>query len=342
MVQGPSGATHDDDGESSDITGLRAGAMPRLAYVDWTARRIVDGSRRVSISGIQGRVVSLFEVDGGYVLGRQLTTNPPGSLVTGDHDLVFVSTSGARRSILSRWAAPVRGRLNTGLFVSQNGDKILVNTRPSGSTGQTAYVDTRVLSVPAGKVLYQRNFGVNGPELMGYGVDRALLGVGNDIVWWNTATDALTTVLANASGESADLNAWQMAVRPRVGAYHAQGIPPSTTPSWGIEPEDVRIGPWSLNGAFVAGNNEVTDGHEEATSYLVRRTSDGQGVWGLSGAQDPQITWESDSALLLRTRIPHTMRYQLIRCYLSASCYRVGPSTSDRRGVIIPASRRTS
>ena len=66
-------------------------------------------------------------------------------------------------------------------------------------------------------------------------------------------------------------------------------------------------------------------------------------MWGVGGNQDPQITWESDSALLLRTRIAGTtMRYQLIRCTLAGSCYRVGPSTSDRLGVIIPASRRNS
>ena len=339
MAPGPSAATHDDDGESSDITGLRAGAMPRLPYVDWTARRIVDGSRRVSISGIQGRVVSLFKVDGGYLLGRQLTTNPPPSLVTGDHDLVFVSTSGARRSILSHWASPRRGQLNIGAYVGQNGDKVLVNTR-QGTT--TSYLDTRVLSLPRGEVLRQRDFGVNAPLLMGLGVDRALLQVGSNVAWWNPSSDSLDTVLANASGESADLDAWQFAVRPQADTYRVRGIPPAVSPNWTIEQEDVRFGPWSPNGAYVAGNNEVTDGHEEASSYQAHRTSDGRVIWGLGGSQDPQMTWESNSALLLRTRIPHTMRYQLIRCYLSASCYRVGPSTSDRRGVIIPAFRRNS
>ena len=93
MLPGPSVATHDDDGESSDVTGLKAGAMPRLPYVNWPARRIVDGNRQVSIAGIQRRVVSLHKVDGGYLLGRQLDANPPQDLVTGDHDLVFVSTT---------------------------------------------------------------------------------------------------------------------------------------------------------------------------------------------------------------------------------------------------------
>ena len=96
---------------------------------------------------------------------------------------------------------------------------------------------------------------------MGYGVDRALLQVGNDIDWWNPSTDALTTVLANASAESADLNAWQIAVRPQADTYRVQGIPSATSPNWTIEQEDARLGPWSLNGAYLAGNNEVTDGH---------------------------------------------------------------------------------
>ena len=109
-----------------------------------------------------------------------------------------------------------------------------------------------------------------------------------------------------------------------------------------VEPEDIRLGPWSLNGGMVAGNNEVVDDSFEASSYEVYRTSDGALVLGVQGNQDPQITWETNSALLLRTRIEDTSTYQLIRCNLSGSCSRVGPSTSDRRGVIIPATRRNS
>lgn len=218
-----------------------------------------------------------------------------------------------------------------------------MNTRtPLLSTGEGAYVDTRVLSLPGGEVLRQRDFGVNAPRLMGLGVDRALLQVGSNVAWWNPSSDSLDTVLANASGESADLDAWQFAVRPQADTYRVRGIPPAVSPNWTIEQEDVRLGPWSPNGAYLAGNSEVTDGHHEAGSYHVHRTSDGRVIWGLGGGQDPQMTWESNSALLLRTRIPQTMRYQLIRCYLSGSCYRVGPSTSDRRGVIIPAFRRNS
>lgn len=325
--------------EVVDVAHLPVGALPHLPYLDWPKRRIVDGSRRVSISGIQGRVISLHKVDGGYVLGRDLTVG---------NDLVFVTHTGSRRVLVPRWLPPRPGHLETGVAVSGHGDKVMVNTADF-SGGFADYTDTRVVSVPGGTLLHRRVLGdVYGPALMGYGTDRALLGYastgspGSEIVWWNPATDALTTVYANASAESADLNAWQMAIRPQTSAYTLRGIGgPETSPSWTIEPEDTRIGPWSLDGAYVAGNSEVNEG-DEAQTYHVHRTSDGGSVWGIQVQAAPQMTWETNSTLLLRTHIWDTSRYQLIRCTLSGSCSKVGPSTTDRRGSIIPASRRNS
>ena len=77
-----------------DVADLPVGARPHLPYVDWSAKRIVDGSRTVNISGIQGRVISLHKVAGGYLLGRELTVG---------NDLVFVSTAGARRVLVPGW-----------------------------------------------------------------------------------------------------------------------------------------------------------------------------------------------------------------------------------------------
>jgi hypothetical protein len=303
----------------------------------------VDGARRVSISGIQARVISLHKVDGGYILGRKL---PVGN------DLVFVSNTGARRVLVSRWLPPRAGHLETGVAVSGNGDKVMVNTE-NFSRGYAVYTDTRVVSLPAGKLLHRRVLGeVYGPALMGYGTNRALLGYapqagfwpsGSEIVWWNPATNALTTVYADASAEAADLNAWQMAIHPQDSTYNLRNIGgPGTSPNWTIEPEDTRIGPWSLNGAYVAGTSEVNEG-DEAQTYHVHRASNGASVWGIQVQAAPQITWETNSMLLLRTRIWDTLRYQLIRCTLSgSSCSKVGPSTTDLRGSIIPASRRNS
>jgi hypothetical protein len=237
--------------------------------------------------------------------------------------------------------------------VSGHGDKVMVNTADF-SGGYPDYTDTRVVSVPGGKLLHRRVLGgVYGPQLMGYGTDRALLGhdpqgggglpSGNaNIVWWNPAANTLTTVYAHASAEAADLNAWQMAVRPQTSTYNLRNIGgPGTSPNWTIEPEDTRLGPWSLNGAYVAGTSEVNEG-DEAQTYHVHRTSDGGSVWGIQVQAPPQITWETNSTLLLRTHIWNTTRYQLIRCTLSGSCSKVGPSTTDRRGSIIPATRRNS
>ena len=81
---------------------------------------------------------------------------------------------------------------------------------------------------------------------------------------------------------------------------------------------------------------------DETETYAVYRASDGGRVLSVYGNHPPQITWETNSALLLLTRIGDTASYQLIRCTLSGSCSKVGPSTSDRRGVIIPAFRRNS
>src|SRR5215203_3820310 len=76
-----------------NVPKLPAGALPHLPYVDWVAKKIVDGNRKVSISGLQGYVQSLHKVDGGYLLMRLLEPSRR-------HDLVFVSTAGARRAIV--------------------------------------------------------------------------------------------------------------------------------------------------------------------------------------------------------------------------------------------------
>ena len=325
-----------------DVAHLPVGALPHVPYVDWPGRRIVDGSRRVSISGIQARVISLHKVDGGYLLGREL---PVGN------DLVFVANTGARRVVVSGWMPPVAGNLKTAVAVSSHGDKAMVNTA-DWSGGYPDYKDTRVISVPGGHVLHRRVLGaVYGPRLMGYGVDRALLAydpqggvwpsADSNIVWWNPATDVMTTVYADSWGESADLNAWQMAIRPRTSAYILRSIGSATSPNWAVEPDETRLGPWSLNGAYVAGNGEVNEGNE-ALSYHVHRTSDGEDVLNLRLQAVPQITWETNSTLLLATHIWDTSRYQLIRCTLSGSCSRVGPSSPDPQGAIIPATRRNS
>jgi hypothetical protein len=329
-----------------NVATLPAGALPRLPYVHWGTKTIVDGNRRVSIAGIQSRVISLHKVDGGYILGREGANT---------HDLVFVTYTGARRVLVANWLQPRADSLDANLAVRRYGDRLIANTL-TGTGMSRAYRDTRVVALPSGQVLRTKDFGHYAPSLHGYGIDRAMLTVGGpdneppenflpNVRWWNPVADEVTTLLENASVESADLSAWQWAYRPQSpqgSGYAVSAIPPHTTSKWSPDEEDVRLGPWSNNDAFVAGNNEVTDDHIEASSYQVHRTSDGRVVFGVQGNHPPQLTWETDTALLLRTRVGETMRYQLIRCNLTGSCSRVGPSTTDRRGVIIPAHRRNS
>lgn len=317
-----------------DVPNLSLGARPRLPYVDWNARRIVDGDRRISISGIQGRVISLHKVDGGYLLGRRLSVG---------HDVVLVGTRGARRVLVGSWVAPRTDQLYPGLAVSRNGERVVVNAATTTGT-RTSYAETRVLTLPAGRLVRAHAF-PSAPLLLGYGVDRAMLSVEANTVWWTPGTDEVDTLRAAASGQSADLTAWQWAVRPQVGVYSVQGIPPRTSPDWPIDQEDVILGPWSLDDRMVAGTNEVTDqgsGIVGATNYLVHRASDGESVFRVTGEFVPQITWESDTALLLRTYVEEDGNHQLIRCTLGGSCQRVGPPSASQDGVIIPATRRNS
>ena len=267
-----------------DVGKLRAGPRPQLPYVDWSAKRIVDGSRRISISGIKARVITLHKVDGGYLLGRELATG---------NDLVFVRTSGARRVLVRSWMPPRRWELNPALAVSRAGDRVLVNTATFAGRTPT-YVDTRVVSLPGGRVHRTRDFGYYAPRLLGFGINRAMLTISSqtqvppadfwpDTRWWNPLTNAVTPLQENSAGESADLSAWQWAVRPQVGAYSVQGIPPDTEPDWPVSEEDWIIGPWSPDDTKVAANNEVVDGTDEASAYMVLRASDGADLLSCPG-----------------------------------------------------------
>ena len=66
-VAGPARAGGPTD-VTPDVANLPVGALPALPYVDWPNKRIVDGTRQISIAGIQGRVTALYKVDGGYLL----------------------------------------------------------------------------------------------------------------------------------------------------------------------------------------------------------------------------------------------------------------------------------
>jgi len=296
-------------------------------------------------------VHSLHKVDGGYLL---LRLDDP----SWNWDLVFVSTAGARRVIAAHVHPPTYPTLRDGnmLAVSSSGDKVVVNTATGGGY-RSPYKDTRVISLPAGQVLQKKSdFGGGGrPALLAYGTDRVLLTThqpGNssyhDTKWWTPATGAVTTIRDNTDGEAADLSAWQWAVRgPQIDEHNVQGIPPATEPDWPAVADDRGFAPnfsaWSLDDKKIVGHNGWhVDNEEEVNAYVVYRASDGAYLLGVWGSLPPRVEWETSSALLMRTRIKGTRTYQLVRCNLSGSCSRVGPSTRYLLGGIIPATRRNS
>jgi hypothetical protein len=324
-----------------DVAKLPVGALPKLPYVNWPKRQIVDGGRRVSIAGIKARVIALHKVDGGYLLLRRI-----GGQI--ENDVVFVSVRGARRVLVEHWEESYWA-LKSGLAVSHNGDRIVVNTNDDIG-GEAPYVDTRVVTVPGGKVIRAREFHEDGVSLLAYGVDRALLSDANGTQWWNPAKNTVTTLAEDSSGDAADLSAWQWVFRTGVfdtAVYSFEGLPPGTSPSWTFQEDHVNAGPWSPDdNAMVSVDNAIGDVPRlaESSEYTVRRTADGAVVLRLHGKFPPQFTWESNSAVLLRTRtgLDSARRYQLIRCTLAGVCQKVGPPTGDRDGAIIPATRRNS
>ncbi len=324
-----------------DVAILPAGALPALPYVDWPNKRIVDGSRRISIAGIKARVTALHKVDGGYLLARRITEI--------NNDLVFVSNAGARRVLIPEWErrSPFES-LNPGLAVSHNGDKVITNAA-GDIGGETLYADTRVLSLPGGKVLRKRSFGPEGDEgyagILGFGVDRALITVNGSTQWWNPAKNTLSRISGDDFSGAADLTAWQWALtEENTGDQTVGSIPPRTSTSWPAVPNDEVFGPWSPDDTLVVGLDKLTFERGESTKYTVFRASDGAALLRINGNFPAQVSWETDSSLLLRTRIegsdPDT--YQLIRCTLAGVCTKVGPSTTELAGSIIPATRRNS
>ena len=322
-----------------DVANLQTGALPSLPYVDWPNREIVDGSKHVSIAGIKARVTALHKVDGGYLLGRRINQV--------NSDLVFVSTKGARKVLVPEWERPgfTFPSLSPGLAVSHNGDKVLVNANFDVG-GEAVYQDTRVLSLPGGKLLRTRNFGDgegDGAGILAFGVDRAAISVGNLVSWWNPAKNTLSKIANFAFSGSMDLTAWQWAFTDdMVGQDQSvRSIPPRTSTHWGVDPDE-RFGPWSPNDSKVVGLDKLTQERGESSRYTVFNSANGTALLTINGNLPAQISWETDSTLLLRTRIEGTETYQLIRCTLAGVCQKVGPSTTDLYGSIIPATRRNS
>jgi hypothetical protein len=311
-----------------DVDSLPQGAAPKLPYVDVRAKRIVDGSRRVSISGLVGTVRQLFKVSGGYVLARK----------SGSYDdLVMVRSDGHRSVLVSQWIEPGWASLEQAVAVAGSGTQLVANTY---TLNPRQYAGTVVVSLPDGTVTHRRKFSWS-PTLGGYRDGRVLAGLGNvEIIWWRPSTDATSTIVSDVSLEQADLTAGEFAYRPG-GDYYFRGIPPRTTPDWLVTQEDSRVGSWSPDDTKVITTAEIEDGTKTA-SHAVHRTVDGSVVTGFSLDSTPQATWESDATILLTAYAWPESRYQVIRCKLTGPCSRVGPESTTPLGTYVLASRRTS
>ena len=123
------------------------------------------------------------------------------------------------------------------LAVSQHGDKVVVNTATVRWLGHILLGHPGGLAPGRPGAADRGTSAYNVPELLGYGIDRAMLTTHRAeflrrhrlVEPGDRRGDQLRD---DAAGEAADLSAWQWAVRPQVGDYTVQGIPPATEPDW--------------------------------------------------------------------------------------------------------------
>lgn len=328
---------------------LPVGAAPKLPYVDVAAKKIIDGTRRVSIAGLAGTVTHLQKVDGGYILGRNSGSQVWQGVRPG---LAFITTSGERSSITSNWLWPWDEAIYAGVRVSARGDRIVFNTAQYDD--RYSYRDTVIMEVPSGRILYRRTFSVR-PDLLGFDGDRIFLGVGvknaqGQIIavralWWTPGTQATEVLESQNHGTmSADMSARQYISHwaPEGGGeveLWVTPIPPRAGPTWDAGFES-HFGVWSLDDLMVAGTGDVTLGTDFTENFVVYRASDGAHRLSVNVVGVPQITWESNSTLLIMTGAFDG--FQLIRCSLTGACQRVGPLSKTKYRPYVIADRRNS
>ena len=319
-----------------NVAALPQGAAPQLPYVDAPNDRIVDGTRRVSLAGLQGVVTHLHKVDGGYVLGRRIGTS-----TTARDDLVLVTDAGKRSLLTQRWdwTRNDECRLYTGLVVSSQYGRIVYNiARADGS-----YAETLVRAVPSGRLIARRTFS-HPPRALGYRGD-VLLGVGGRVLWWTPGVSATKTVMDGISPYRADLSAKQIAYHGADSRVHVDPLPGGTDPAWSTDQEDAMFGFWSPDDSHFVGTGEILD-CDSITQHFDARKADGTAVLGVSVEGPPTPVWETNSTLLIPTYQGSTVNggpgFQIIRCTLTGTCQRVGPSAASKYAGYVLADRSPS
>ena len=316
------------------------GLLPASRYpiavpnVDVAHDRIVDGTRRVNIAGLQGTVTQLWKVDGGYVIGRKTPRGHRSQGRTGEDDLVYVATDGTRRVITSYWAGPE-------MVVARSGSQIVFNTQ-----AWSQIWGTHVYSLATGTMTAFRQF-PGTPHLLGFADGRVLVSEGNAaVVWWDPWRDTLTTVLdypddewQDVSAEAADLTAGQYAVHG-IDGHRVQGIPPATNPDWAVT--GGLVGPWSPDDTKTLSAGEVRAGGFDPDVRTVHRAADGHQLLRMVMPSSEPSVWETDSTVLFVRRSLAGTSNQVVRCTLSGHCATVGPTGATRWTPYVLATRRTS
>lgn len=311
-----------------DVSSRPQGEAPHLPYLDGQARKIVDGTRQVDIRGLQGSVTQLHKVDGGYLLGRIVSSSRS--------DLVFVSSSGSRTVITQQWRSPTCDCLRSEVVVDSDGDSVTFNRKPVSGT----YSDTLTVSLPALRITRKREFSST-PALFEHRQGSVLLGLDNRLVRWTPRTNAVTVASSGLRVDAADTTAAQQVRRLDNGNFYyvVEAIPPASRPSWGLDDEN-SVAAWSTDDQLVAGGFGVYADSVQG-GFAVWRASDGGNPLVVYTYGRERIVWE-DADTVLFTAVYGDNRSQVVRCTLAGACERVGPPDyADRRGFLV-ATRRSN
>lgn len=308
-----------------DVESLPQGEAPHLPYLDGQAQKIVDGTRQVDVRGLQGTVLQLHKVDGGYLVAR--------SVSGARSDLVYVARSGTRTLITRHWRGPRCDCLRSDVAVDSDGDSVTFNR----TTDQAAYGDTLTVSLPGLHITRKRQFS-SAPALFEHRHGSLLLGLDDRLIRWSPRTNAVTVVSSGLHVEAADTTAAQQVRRldDGTGVQVVEALPPSTRPAWRLGDEEA-LAAWSADDQLIAGAigvyaDSVQDG------FAVWRASDGSHPLVVYTSGRERITWESADTVLFYAGFT-----QLVRCNLAGVCERVGPADTDanHRGFLVATRRST-
>lgn len=306
------------------------GAAPAIPYYDPATKVLHDGSKTLTLTGLQGTVVQLHKVDGGYLLGR--TTGGTGA------DMVFVSSTGKRTLITQQWQAPTCDCLRTDVMVDSAGGTVTFNRRSATSF----YKDTLTVSLPTLKIIRTRVFS-SSARLYEARQGKVLLALGSRLLRWTPKTNAIETVSSiGQEATAADTSAGQQLTRADDGggSQTLRPLPPATGPTWGVD-ADENISAWSADNQHIAGSFEIVSGNTD-NGFIVRRASDGASTLVVYIPARAKITWEDNNTVLFPTNYDFGNEVQLVRCTLAGDCQRVGPATTSYAMLYVVATRRSN